>query len=80
MSQELQADTGVGISQSNLSESKQPAQSRMYIEFEIKKIIAELKDPSKIEMAIPKLDKFSKANPTYNFTDNLRKESDQFCS
>lgn len=52
----------------------------MYIEFEIKKIIAELKDPSKIEMAIPKLDKFSKANPTYNFTDNLRKESDQFCS
>ena len=51
----------------------------MYIEFEIKKIISELKDPSRMEIAIPKLDKFSKANPTYNFQANLIKESQDFC-
>ena len=52
----------------------------MYIEFEIKKIISDLKDPSKIEAAISKLDKFSKANPTYNFKLNLTKESEEFAN
>jgi len=29
--------------------AQQPAQSRMYIEFEIKKIVQDLKDPSRME-------------------------------
>jgi carbon monoxide dehydrogenase subunit G len=51
----------------------------MYIEFEIKKIIQELRDPAKVELAIPKLDKFAKQNPAYNFQTNLKRESEQFC-
>ena len=41
-------------------EQQQPAQSRMYIEFEIKKIIQDLKDPNKLEAGIQKLDKFTR--------------------
>lgn len=51
----------------------------MYIEFEIKKIIADLKDFSKLESAIQRLDKFSKTNPNYDFKPNLMKESEAFC-
>ena len=63
---------------SEAKQAQQPAQSRMYIEFEIKKIIQDLKDPSKLEQAIPKLDKFSKQNPSYDFVKNLQKESEDF--
>lgn len=69
---EQRNDQALGQSQ------EQPTQSRMYIEFEIKKIISDLKDPSKIEAGIQKLDKFAKQNPTYNFIANLQKESVQF--
>lgn len=50
----------------------------MYIEFEIKKIISDLKDPSKADMGLQKLDKFAKQNPDYDFARNLKNESDQF--
>jgi len=58
----------------------QPTQSRMYMDFEMKKIIQDLKDPHKIEAGIQKLDKFSKANPTYEFAKNLQKEGQSFAS
>lgn len=55
------SDTNYNMNQS--SGKKDQPQSRMYIEFEIKKIITDLKDFSKLESAIQRLDKFSKTNP-----------------
>ena len=48
----------------------------MQIEFEIKKVISDLKDPSKAEMGLQKLDKFAKQNPDYDFRKNLMNESE----
>jgi hypothetical protein len=58
--------------------AQQPAQSRMYIEFEIKKIVQDLKDPSRMEQGIEKLNKFTKQNPTYDYQKHLLKESESF--
>jgi Rps23 Pro-64 3,4-dihydroxylase Tpa1-like proline 4-hydroxylase len=58
-------------------EPKKP-QSKMYMEFEIKAILRDLKDNQKNELAIQKLDKFSKANPDYDFQPKLKEVSDEF--
>lgn len=50
----------------------------MLIEFELKKIVQELKDPNKTEQALYKLDKFTKQNPQHDYMKVLRKEGDSF--
>ncbi len=50
----------------------------MYIEFEIKKIVQDLKDPHKMDQGIEKLNKFTKQNPTYDYNKHLIKESAHF--
>lgn len=50
----------------------------MYIDFELKRIVQDLKDPQKFENGIHKLDKFARQNPSIDYQKNLRKEGDAF--
>lgn len=50
----------------------------MYIEFEIKKIVQDLKDVHKMDQGIEKLNKFTKQNPTYDYSKHLIRESAHF--
>lgn len=70
------ADVAGAAQQQPPQENK--TQSRMYLEFEIKKIITDLKDRAKYKAAIARLDKFSKQNPVYDFNKNLNKEGATF--
>lgn len=48
-------------------------QSRMYLEFEIKKIVSDLKERNRYTNAIQRLDKFLKSNPSYDYKKHLVK-------
>lgn len=54
-------------------------QSRIYVETEIKRIIQDLKDPSRRENGLARLEKFEEANPGYDYQRNLSKEGVEFC-
>jgi hypothetical protein len=44
----------------------------------MKKIVQELKDPSKYEQGLQHLDKFVKSNPSFDYAATLQKESEFF--
>ena len=50
----------------------------MMTEFEMKKIVQDLKDPNKFEIGIQRLDKFARQNPNYDIYKTLCKESEAF--
>lgn len=50
----------------------------MYTEFEMKKIIQDLKDGTRYTNAIQRLDKFIKNNPNYDWKKTIVKEGVQF--
>lgn len=52
----------------------------MYTEFEMKKIVQDLKEGTRYTNAIQRLDKFIKTNPTYDWKKSLAKEGLQFTS
>jgi hypothetical protein len=58
----------------------EPQGSKMVVEYEFKKILQDLRDPSKYDQGIVRLEKFSKNNPHYDYKDKLERESEQFSS
>lgn len=52
----------------------------MYTEFEMKKIVQDLKEGTRYTNAIQRLDKFIKSNPGYDWKKSLAKEGLQFTS
>lgn len=48
------------------------------LEFEFKKILMELRDPTKYDNAIQRLAKFAQNYPQYNYTEKLDKEQPVF--
>jgi hypothetical protein len=50
----------------------------MVVEYEFKKILQDLRDPSKYDQGIIRLEKFSKNNPNYDYKEKLDKESLEF--
>ena len=48
------------------------------LEFEFKKIVQDLRDGNKFEQGIMKLEKFTRAYPTYDCNKTLAKESEEF--
>lgn len=62
------------------SQGPEPVQggSKMVVEYEFKKILQDLRDPTKYENGIARLDKFTKNNPHYDYKDKLDRESEQF--
>ena len=50
----------------------------MVVEYEFKKIVQDLRDPSKYDQGILRLEKFTKNNPHYDYKDKLDRESEQF--
>ena len=56
----------------------EPQQSQMVVEFEFKKILADLRDPSKYDLGVVKLEKFMRKYPKYETIPSLKKESNFF--
>ena len=50
----------------------------MVVEYEFKKIVQDLRDPTKYDQGIIRLEKFTKNNPHYDYKDKLDRESEQF--
>lgn len=54
--------------------NKEKTSSKMYTDFEMKKIIQDLKDGNNYTHAIQRLDKFISNNQNYNWKNSLVKE------
>ena len=54
----------------------EPQGSKMVVEYEFKKILQDLREPSKYDQGILRLEKFSKNNPHYDYKDKLERESE----
>lgn len=58
--------------------NSQNQQGKMYTEFEMKKIVQDLKEGKNYTHQIQRLDKFINANPNYDWKKSLVKEGLQF--